>query len=135
MAIYCLACGKDIANERGRRLLQSESSRNVLPLWSSLFGEEVQGRGVEVDVMDFVRSGGKVCRSCFVALEKCTKILEGAKDSMRKAVDVGLNVGPGAQQQNSRAFYIPPTFAVPSTQPLAPQGPCPSPDVTVSLPL
>ena len=79
MAIYCLACGKDIANERGRRLLQSESSRNVLPLWSSLFGEEVQGRGVEVDVMDFVRSGRKVCRSCFVALEKCTKFLKVQK--------------------------------------------------------
>ena len=78
--------------------------------------------------------GGRSVGAVLLHRRSAQKILQSVKDSMGREVDVGLNVGPGAQQQNSRAFYTPPTFAVPSTQPLAPQGPYFSPDVTVSLP-
>ena len=128
--MYCLACGKDVENERGRRLLLGESSKHVLPLWSSLFGEEAQGRGVDINTMDFVKSGGKVCRSCFVALERCRIILSNMKACMSKAVDAGLNTGP-VPQPTSRAYPVPATFTIPRTQSLAPRFN--SPDVMVSL--
>lgn len=98
MAVTCLGCGGDITEDRVRRLLQSEASKHVLPLWSSLFQDALSSSGVNFDVLDLVRSGGKMCRQCFTALERCSRLVDDVKGRIQKAVHA---VGSVSQQRGA----------------------------------
>lgn len=120
----CLCCGESTTEHRGRRLLLSDSSRTVLPLWSYLFKEELNVRGMSLDPFDLVRSGGKVCRKCFTALERSSKLLAELKDKINQAVQ---SLGASGQDGVSSTSGIirSSSFLLPTTVTL-------SPDVTVS---
>lgn len=103
MTIICLGCGEDIAEDRVRRLLQSDASKDVLPLWSSHFRDVVNRGGMNVDVSALVKSGGKMCRRCFTAIQRCSKLLNEVKARIQKAAnavcsgagDVAMDEGVG----------------------------------------
>ena len=38
--MLCLGCGRNITNVKGNRLLRTDSSRHVVPLWTSLMEDE-----------------------------------------------------------------------------------------------
>jgi hypothetical protein len=85
--VTCLCCGGDISGDRVKRLLQSEASKHVIPLWSSLFQEELNGRGIlNIDALGLVRDGGRVCRKCFTVLKRCSRLLNDVKSNIQQAV-------------------------------------------------
>lgn len=96
----------------------------MLPLWSYLFKEELNVRGMSLDPFDLVRSGGKVCRKCFTALERSSKLLAELKDKINQAVQ---SLGASGQDGVSSTSGIirSSSFLLPTTVTL-------SPDVTVS---
>ena len=125
----CLGCGKNIGEDRGKRLLHSESSKHVVPLWSSLFGDELRSRGKNLDVLGLVEhEGGRVCRRCFSALDRCTKLLDTVRAGITKAVDANEAVPTTSSSSSLRIGIPPPTFSVPVTTSCSP-----SPEVMVSI--
>ena len=89
MEVICLGCGEDIAKDRVKRLLQSDASQHILPLWSSILQDEFNFIGVNnTDVADLVSNGGKMCRKCFTTLERCSRIEDDLKESARKVARV-----------------------------------------------
>ena len=95
MAVICLACG-DALKVKERCLLDSDSSKHVLPVWRFFFEAKLQELGLseEVDVDGLVRDlvygsgddskAGRVCRTCFSALERY--------DKLRKSIDMLIHV-------------------------------------------
>ena len=43
--VYCCGCGCDITAGKGNRLLKSEASQRVVPLWLTIYNEELEVRG------------------------------------------------------------------------------------------
>ena len=54
---YCVGCGEGIKNDRHRRLLQSEVSQHVIPLWMHIL--ELEGKG-ETNAGQLVRAGERM---------------------------------------------------------------------------
>ena len=62
--VHCLGCGIDISSSAGNRLLLTEKSRVVVPLWSYLCCEELENQGLvheQLAILDFVYNSGKTC--------------------------------------------------------------------------
>ena len=65
---HCLGCGKDVTGSAGTRCLSGNKSQHIVPLWISIFGDELQKRGEEREILlQYMTAGGKMCRKCFSA--------------------------------------------------------------------
>lgn len=106
MGVLCLCCGEDIAEDRVKRLLQSEASRHVLPLWTTLFQEELSASGISLDVSELAKNGGRVCRKCFTSLERCSKLLKDVKANIQEAVQC-LSQNSSGGRSVTRPFLPP----------------------------
>ena len=49
MADCCLGCGDDTSAARGKRQLQTDASKHVLPLFTDVFNEELAKSGCQDD--------------------------------------------------------------------------------------
>ena len=85
---HCLGCGKDVASSAGTRCLSGDKSQHIVPLWISIFGDELQKRGEREILLQYMTDGRKICRKCFSAYERCTKIMHALKQDVAKALDV-----------------------------------------------
>jgi len=74
-------------NVKGNRLLRTDSSRHVVPLWTSLMEEEYRARG-KSDVHLLIERDGKMCRQCFTTFERASKMLESISGSVAKAANI-----------------------------------------------
>ena len=92
--------------------MQSEPSRHVIPLWSYIANLELyKGERDHNDTtaMQLIQSGSKMCRRCFNAYEKCTKLINSLRASIAK-VHVADVIGKEAEPDNSKnaAAMLPP---------------------------
>ena len=97
----CLGCGNNTKNDRHRRLLQSEQSRHVITLWSYIFNLEVQNTERETSdrrAQSLVDAGGRMCRKCFTAYDKCTQMIVTLRKSIGNIADV---IGNESESDNS----------------------------------
>ena len=105
--VYCLACGIDISSANGNRLLQTEKSRVVVPLWSDLCSEELENRGLfheELVILDLVyKHNGKMCRKCFSTFNRCVNLIKKLKGPLSKALDIVQNNGSLCLIENMEA--------------------------------
>ena len=93
MADLCLGCGDDISAARGKRQLQTDASKHVLPLITHVLNEELKKLGYQDDEFcnRLIRDCGRVCRKCFSTYERCNKLLNGIRENARNAISVILN--------------------------------------------
>ena len=42
---HCLGCGKDVPSSAGTRCLSGDKSQHIVPLWISIFSDELQKGG------------------------------------------------------------------------------------------
>ena len=88
--IHCLGCGCK-TSQGDRRVLCSEASRSVLPIWEQILDEKMLEIGKEVDKQALVgekgsKSAGSICRACFRSFERYRKLQAGLLDNMEKAI-------------------------------------------------
>ena len=122
---HCLGCGKDVASSAGTRCLGGDKSQHIVPLWISIFGDELQKRGEERErLLQYMTAGGKMCRKCFSAYERCMKIMHTLKQDVAKALDV-----THANTSTDNAFLAPPA---PKKLAVSAGTSSSSPDVSVS---
>ncbi len=97
-AVICLGCGRNIVEDRVKKVLESSANRHVLPLWSYLFQEVVNENRLSLDVRDMVTRDGRLCKKCFCALQHLSKKVTAVKTSMKKVL-----LAFGASPQNSES--------------------------------
>ena len=84
----CLGCGC-MTSVGNRRMLGSDASRSILPLWEKVLDLELQRCGKGVDKKTLIGDGhnsktcGCICRTCFRNFEKYEATLA---ENMRKAI-------------------------------------------------
>ena len=55
--------GQDVASSAGTRCLGGDKSQYKVPLWISIFGDELQKRGEERErLLQYMTAGAKMCR-------------------------------------------------------------------------
>ena len=88
----CLGCGckTSIGN---RRMLGSDASRSILPLWEKVLDVELQRCGKGVDKLTLIGDGHSntsdcVCRTCFRSFEKYGKLEATLAENIRKAITI-----------------------------------------------
>lgn len=84
--VFCLGCGRK-TSVGDRRLLRSDASSTVLPLWETILDTKLQELGKVAD-KQVLKSGGFICRTCYRNFEKYRKLQESLLDSMGKAIAV-----------------------------------------------
>ena len=60
--VHCCGCGIDITVAKGNQLLKTEASQPIVPLWLTLFNEELEVRGKDKDGTGVIRREGRMCR-------------------------------------------------------------------------
>ena len=120
---YCTGCGESVKNDRHRRLLQSEASQQVIPLWIHILN--LEGQREDTKARQLVEAGARMCRKCFTAYERCTKQISLLRNSISKVVAMFSDT-PESDDSNSGARPPPPKRLAISVGPSKA-----SPDVTV----
>lgn len=88
ITVICIGCGSDISDAKGKRLLSSEASQHVKPLWCRIFDETLERKGIQAQACSFVTTiSGRMCRRCFTSFERCTKLIDTLKNDVGKAVE------------------------------------------------
>ena len=85
--VHCCGCGCDITGGKGNRLLKSEASQRVVPLWLTTYNEELEVREKDKDGTGAIMREGRLCRKCYAAYERCFNLLKTLKAAVVKAVD------------------------------------------------
>ena len=90
VSVPCFGCGENLAEVSYKRLLKSQASCLVIPLWTYIFSKELQGgeREKEISGINLVDRGGKMCRKCFSAYDRCTKLMETLRTIFSKAAEL-----------------------------------------------
>ena len=89
ITMICIGCGSDISNVKGKRLLSTEASQHVKPLWCKLFDDALEQKGIQAQASPFVTTiEGRMCRRCFTCFERCTKLMDSLRKDVDKAVEV-----------------------------------------------
>ena len=81
---YCTGCGEGVKNDMHRRLLQSEASQQVMPLWIHILN--LEGQREDTKARQLVEAGVRMFRKCFTAYERCTKQISLLRNSISKVV-------------------------------------------------
>ena len=87
----CLGCGCK-TSVGSRRMLGSDPSRSILPLWEKVLDLELQRCGKGVDKTTVIGDGHNsktcacICRTCFRNFEKYGKLEATLAENMRKAI-------------------------------------------------
>ena len=86
----CLGCGCK-TSIGDRRMLGSDASRSILPLWEKVLDLELQRCGKEVDKITLIgdehlKTSGCICRACFRNFEKYGKLEATLAENIRKAI-------------------------------------------------
>lgn len=76
IAHLVVAVDLDITGAKGNRLLQTEASHQVVPLWLTIFNEALEGRGRDNDGTAIIRREGRMCRKYYAAYDRCSNILK-----------------------------------------------------------
>jgi len=95
--VHYLGCGIDISSSAGNRLLLTEKSHVVVPLWSYLCCKELENRGLvheQLAILDLVfKNSVKMCQKCFNTYNRCIQLIKKLKNPVLKALDVLQNNG------------------------------------------
>lgn len=97
--MYCLGCGSDIAGKPAdRRALNVSGSAHVATVWKTFIKNVGQQ---DVEDIDNILSGGdshrvpKMCRTCYSAYERYSKLYDTIQENLKKAADV-LRIFPSS---------------------------------------
>lgn len=101
----CVGCGESVGYDRHRRLLQSEVSQHVVPLWKHILN--LEGQNHTSRARKLVEAGARMGRKCFTAYERCTKQITSLRKSISKVV-VLLNDNSESEDSDSSAETRPP---------------------------
>lgn len=96
---------ESVRYDRHRRLLQSEVSQSVVPLWKHILN--LEGQNDTSRASELVEVGARMCRKCFTAYERCTKQITSLRKSISKVV-VLLNDNSESDDSDSSAETRPP---------------------------
>ena len=80
--IYCVGCGISIT-PTNRRALASLGAENIVQVWMAILRNEEQAVQDVLSVED-----RKICRKCFSAYDRYSKLHDTIQDNMRKAAEV-----------------------------------------------
>ena len=86
-SVPCLGCGQNLEEVSYTRLLKSEASRHIIPLWTYILSQELQGERV-ISGINLVNRGGKICRTCFSAYDRCTKLMDTLRSSISQVAEL-----------------------------------------------
>ena len=72
---FCLGCGDDVSNTKGKRLLFTTASQHIVSLVELYVDEELaqQGREESFDLL-VTTHNGKLCRKCFSSFERYIRV-------------------------------------------------------------
>ena len=71
MMAFCVGCGDDVSNAKGKRSLLTTVSQHVVPLVEMFVEEELTRLGREESFDSFIAThNGKLCRKCFSSFER-----------------------------------------------------------------
>lgn len=129
---YCVGCGESVRDDRHRRLLLSDATSHVIPLWTHIV--HLEGKVTEGRAKKLVKAGARMCRKCFTAYERCTKLMSVLQKSIANVVS--SMQGDSSESDESDDHCEPPTQPPPPKRLAISAGPSnASPDVTVNTAL
>ena len=128
--ILCVGCGKDISDKvNDRRNLCSNASSSVLMTWKDIFMQKVTE---QEDVVQGILEKHRMCRRCFSAIDKLTKLQTSVEDNIKDAIDALLPSEGRKRQEPTRPADIPAPKRPPSRLCVSGVESRSSPSVTVS---
>ena len=90
-AHYCLGCGTSLPIGSYRRLLCSDATKHVLPVWREVLCAALEIRGVVIDEESVLsEKQGFICRKCFRAFES----FKAAKEKLLQSANTALQFIP-----------------------------------------
>ena len=90
-ATFCLGCGTSVPTGSYRRLLCSEATQHVLPVWREILGIVLDRSSVVIDEAALLSENrGFICRKCFRAFEA----FKAAKEKLLQSANAALQCIP-----------------------------------------
>ncbi len=98
--ILCCGCGQDITDCPSNRYnMLGSACATALPVWSEMVAEIFEEMEVQIDLNEFLGSGGKcMCRKCPTRLVRLHKMALDAKAKLRDAVEKIIDLRPPARK-------------------------------------
>ena len=127
-SVHCLGCGQNLDQVSYKRLLNTEASCHIIPLWTYISQEPHKG-GRTCSGKGLVNVGGKMCRKCLSAYVRATKLLNILRESLAKAAEVLYESGSDSDSE-SCGILAPPS---PKRAAICSESSSASPDVLANI--